>query len=74
MSFRIEVIFDDDSKLSTCYKLKDLMDVIKKSPLYKKRNITPIIPWLVDMGIDYTGPGPHNREIKRINIEEKVVI
>jgi len=74
MSFSIEVIFDDDTKLTTGYRLKDLMDVIKKSPLYEKRCIMPVIPWLIDLGIDYVGSGSHNKSIKRINIEEKVVI
>ena len=73
MAFRVKVTFDDDTELTTGYKLSDLVRVIKKSPLCGKRSPMPVLPWLIDLGIDQA-QWTHRRPIKRIDIEEKVTI
>lgn len=74
MAFRVKVVFDDDTELTTAYRLSDLVRVIKKSPLCGKRHPIPVLPWLIDIGIEHAESGPHRRPIKRIYIEEKVTI
>lgn len=74
MAFTVRITFDDDTELTRKYRLFDLVKYIKEHPLSATRKPTPILPWLIEAGLEYGTEGPHRNPIKRIDIQEKVTI
>lgn len=69
MAYKIKVVFGDDT-ISICkYKVREVLDKMKKSPLNGKRKRVPALPWLIDLGME-SKKGPHGSPIKRIDITE----